>query len=156
MARRHGVEVIDVGPIDDVPAEVRKRTYGRGSDAVIDAVGMESQGSPLGVLAQKAAGLLPDRLGAAIAGQAGVDRLHALLNSITAVRRGGTLSIVGVYGGAIDPVPMMELFDKGVQIRMGQAHVKRWVDQIMPLVLDDADPLGTHDLATHTLPLEKA
>jgi hypothetical protein len=67
----------------------------------------------------------------------------------------GTLSISGVYGGAIDPLPMMELFDKGVQIRMGQTHVKRWVDEIMPLLLD-GDPLGTEELATHRLPLEGA
>jgi threonine dehydrogenase-like Zn-dependent dehydrogenase len=62
---------------------------------------------------------------------------------------------VGVYGGAADPLPMMELFDKGVQLRMGQAHVKRWVDLILPLLVDD-DPLGTQDLATHHLPLEQA
>jgi threonine dehydrogenase-like Zn-dependent dehydrogenase len=50
---------------------------------------------------------------------------------------------------------MMELFDKGVQLRMGQAHVKRWVDLILLLVVDE-DPLGTQDLATHHLPLEQA
>ena len=50
------------------------------------------------------------------------------------MRRGGTVSISGVYGGAVDPMPMMQLFDKGIQMRMGQAHVKRWIDEIMPLV----------------------
>ena len=51
---------------------------------------------------------------------------------------------------------MMQLFDKGIQVRMGQAHVKRWIDDIMPLVTDDADPLGTEDFATHRMPLDEA
>jgi len=72
------------------------------------------------------------------------------------VRRGGTLSIIGVYGGAATPTPMMELFDKQVQVRMGQANVKAWVDEILPLVTDDSDPLGTEDFATHRLPLDEA
>jgi threonine dehydrogenase-like Zn-dependent dehydrogenase len=82
--------------------------------------------------------------------------MEVLHNAIDTVRRGGTLSISGVYGGQLDPLPLMQLFDKGVQIRMGQAHVKRWVDDIMPLLTDDADPLGAEDFATHRLPLERA
>jgi threonine dehydrogenase-like Zn-dependent dehydrogenase len=78
-----------------------------------------------------------------------------LLDAIRSVRRGGTLSIIGVYGGAIDPLPMMELFDKQIQIRMGQANVKHWVDDILPLLMD-GDPLATEDLATHRLPLDDA
>ena len=61
----------------------------------------------------------------------------------------------GVYGGEIDPMPMMEMFDRGIQLRMGQAHVKRWIDDILPLVADDADPLGVMDLTTHRVPLER-
>ncbi|HKH22890.1 MAG TPA: hypothetical protein VKA88_04645, partial [Solirubrobacterales bacterium] len=75
---------------------------------------------------------------------------------IDTVRRGGTLSISGVYGGQLDPIPMMQLFDKGIQVRMGQAHVKRWVDDLLPLLEQDDDPLGVDDLATHRLPLERA
>ena len=67
------------------------------------------------------------------------------------MRRGGTVSISGVYGGEIDPMPMMEMFDRGIQLRMGQAHVHRWTDEILPLLLDDADPLGHEDFATHHL-----
>jgi threonine dehydrogenase-like Zn-dependent dehydrogenase len=156
MARRHGVEVIDASVEDDVPGLIRDRTDGRGPDSVIDAVGMEAHGSPVAAMAQRLAGRLPKRIAAPFAEKAGVDRLNALFSSISTVRRGGTLSIIGVYGGGADPLPMMQLFDKGVQIRMGQAHVKRWVDDILPLVLDDADPLGTADLATHRLPLEEA
>ena len=66
------------------------------------------------------------------------------------------MSISGVYGGEIDPMPMMEMFDRGIQLRMGQAHVKRWIDDILPLVSDDADPLGVMDLTTHRVPLEEA
>ncbi len=156
MARRHGVDVIDASAQDDVPGLIRERTDGRGPNSVIDAVGMESHGSPVAAMAQTVAGKLPKRLAAPLVQKAGIDRLDALLNAISTVRRGGTLSITGVYGGAADPLPMMALFDKGVQIRMGQAHVKRWIDAILPLVVDDADPLGTEDLATHQLPLEEA
>ncbi|HWB72196.1 MAG TPA: zinc-dependent alcohol dehydrogenase [Egibacteraceae bacterium] len=155
MARRHGVEALHAGELDDVPGAVRDLTHGRGPDAVIDAVGLEAHGAPLATLAQKAATLLPDAVAAEATGQLGVDRMKALLDAIATVRRGGTLSIIGVYGGAADPLPMMDLFDKGVQIRMGQAHVRRWVGDILPLLVD-ADPLGTGDLATHVLPLEQA
>ena len=51
---------------------------------------------------------------------------------------------------------MMEMFDRGIQLRMGQAHVRRWIEDLMPLVMDDSDPLGTRQLATHYLPLAEA
>jgi len=72
------------------------------------------------------------------------------------VRRGGTISLSGVYGGMADPLPMLTLFDKQVQLRMGQANVKRWVDDIMPLLSGDEDPLGVDTFATHHLPLSEA
>ena len=155
MAARHGITTIETGDEADVVAEIRDLTEGRGPDSVIDAVGMEAHGAPIAAAMQKATALLPDRLGAALAERAGIDRLAALRAAIAAVRRGGTISISGVYGGQADPLPMMDLFDKGVSLRMGQAHVKRWVDDILPLLTDD-DPLGTADLATHKLPLEEA
>jgi threonine dehydrogenase-like Zn-dependent dehydrogenase len=154
LARRHGAEVLH--DEDDVVESIRELTNGRGPDSVIDAVGMEAHGSPGAELIQKAASLLPDALAAPLTEKTGVDRLAALRTAIEIVRRGGTLSLIGVYGGMADPLPMMELFDKGVQIRMGQAHVKRWVDEILPLLAEDGDPLGTEDLATHMLPLEQA
>jgi threonine dehydrogenase-like Zn-dependent dehydrogenase len=156
MARRHGVEVLNPQQHDDVPAAVKELTHGRGTDAVIDAVGLEAHGSPGAEVAQKVVSVLPDRVAAPLSEKAGVDRLSALRDAIQTVRRCGTISIVGVYSGAADPLPMMELFDKGVQVRMGQAHVKRWVDLILPLLLFDEDPLGIEDLATHHLPLEQA
>jgi threonine dehydrogenase-like Zn-dependent dehydrogenase len=155
LAARHGVTTIAAEQEGDVVAELRDLTAGRGPDAVIDAVGMEAHGAPVAAFMQAASGLLPDRVGAALAERVGVDRLSALRTAIDAVRRGGTISIVGVYGGQANPLPMMDLFDKGVTLRMGQAHVKRWVDDILPLLGDD-DPLGTEDLATHRLPLDQA
>ena len=131
-------------------------TDGRGPDSAIDAVGMEAHGAPVGELAQNAAGFLPDAVAKVLIQKAGIDRLSALLACFESVRRGGTVSISGVYGGAVDPMPMMQLFDKGIQLRMGQAHVKRWVDEIMPLVTDEDDPLGTETFATHHLPLSEA
>jgi threonine dehydrogenase-like Zn-dependent dehydrogenase len=156
LARRYGVEVLDAQQCDDVPAAVRELTDGRGTDSVIDAVGMEAHGSPNAKLAQSLTGLLPDAAAGALMKKAGVDRLAALYQGIETVRRGGTLSLSGVYGGTADPLPMLQMFDKGIQVRMGQAHVKRWIDDLMPLVTDDADPLGVEDLATHRLPLEEA
>jgi threonine dehydrogenase-like Zn-dependent dehydrogenase len=159
-ARDRGIEVIDVSDeashVHGIAEQIRELTDGRGPDSVIDAVGMEAHGAPFGALAQKAAGMLPDTLARPLIQKAGVDRLSALLACFESVRRGGTVSISGVYGGAIDPLPMMQLFDKGVTIRMGQAHVKRWVDEIMPLLTGDDDPLGTEDFATHRLPLSEA
>lgn len=156
MARRHGIDVVDAHQIDDIPAYLREETDGRGPDAAIDAVGMESHGSPLARAGQTVASMLPDAIGKPVAENYSVDRLSALVDCIDTVRRGGTLSITGVYGGALDPLPMLQMFDKGIQIRMGQCHVKRWIDEIMPYLLDDADPLGTEDMATHHLPLDDA
>jgi threonine dehydrogenase-like Zn-dependent dehydrogenase len=156
MARRHGMQTIDVREQDDVADTLRGLTSGRGPDAVIDAVGMEAHGAPLGKLAHQLAGLLPPPATRLLMEKAGIDRLSVLHAAIDTVRRGGTISLSGVYGGAADPMPMMDLFDKQIQLRMGQANVKRWVDDIIPLLQDDSDPLGTEDLATHKLPLEQA
>lgn len=123
---------------------------------MIDAVGMEAHGSPAGKLAQAAAGLLPDRLAQAMTDRVGVDRLSVLHAALKSVRRGGTVSLSGVYGGELDPLPLMEMFDRGVQLRMGQCHVRRWVDEIMPLLSRDDDPLGVEDLRTHRLLLQRA
>ncbi|HZA90424.1 MAG TPA: zinc-dependent alcohol dehydrogenase [Solirubrobacterales bacterium] len=156
MARRHEIEAIAADEHEDVPGLIRDMTDGRGPDGVIDAVGMEAHGAPIGELAQKATGLLPKPAAAKATEKFAIDRMEVLHNAIDTVRRGGTVSISGVYGGQLDPMPLMQLFDKGVQIRMGQAHVKRWVDDIMPLLTDDADPLGAEDLTTHRLPLSEA
>jgi threonine dehydrogenase-like Zn-dependent dehydrogenase len=151
-----GADTIDLDAVDDLAAEVRDRTSGRGADAVIDAVGMEAHGNPVAEKMIKAIGLLPNRMAAPLMKNVGFDRTAALVASIECVRRGGTVSISGVYGGATEPMPMMQMFDKQIQLRMGQANVRRWTDDILPLLLDDADPLGTESFATHRLPLDEA
>jgi threonine dehydrogenase-like Zn-dependent dehydrogenase len=156
MAQRNGVETIDLNEHDDVAAELRERTDGRGPDSVIDAVGMEAHGSPGAKFAQSFVGLLPDAVAKPMMQKAGVDRLAALLSAIDIVRRGGTISISGVYGGMFDPLPMLQMFDKQVSLRMGQANVRRWIDDLMPIVSDESDPLAVADLATHRIPLAEA
>jgi threonine dehydrogenase-like Zn-dependent dehydrogenase len=154
-ARRNGVETLDLREHDRLAETTREMTGGRGPDSVIDAVGMEAHGTPAAKLAQQVTSLLPDAVAAKLMERAGVDRLNALYLAIDIVRRGGTISLAGVYGGMMDPLPMMKMFDKQVQIRMGQANVKRWIDDILPL-LTDSDPLGTEGFATHRLPLDRA
>jgi threonine dehydrogenase-like Zn-dependent dehydrogenase len=156
MAQRHGIEALNFDTVDDVPAAVLEMTGGRGADRVIEAVGMEAHGSPFQSAALTAAGLLPDAIARKATETFGVDRMAALNTAFASVRRAGTVSIIGVYGGEADPIPMMDLFDKGVTLRMGQAHVKRWVDDVLPLLTGDDDPLGVDDLVTHRLPLEDA
>jgi len=135
---------------------VRDKTDGRGADAVIDAVGMEAHGSRGVKAVQKLVGLLPDSVAEPLMLKAGVDRLAALTTAFDAVRRGGTVSVVGVYGGAADPLPMFQMFDKQIQIRMGQANVRAWSDDILALLDQDADVLGVETFATHHLPLDEA
>ncbi len=156
-ARERGVEVLDLREFEDgdLSAAVQELTDGRGPNSVIDAVGMEAHGAPGAKLAQDLTGYLPDSVAERLMKKAGIDRLHALHLAIELVRRGGTLSISGVYGGMADPMPMLTLFDKQVQIRMGQANVWRWVDDILPLLTDE-DPLGVDGFATHHVPLADA
>jgi threonine dehydrogenase-like Zn-dependent dehydrogenase len=155
-ARAHGVEVLDVTEVDDVAEALRELTNGRGPDSVIDAVGMEAHGAPGAKLAQKVVGLLPDAVAQKLMDTAAVDPLSVLYAAIESCRRGGTISLSGVYGGAVDPLPMLQIFDKQLSLRMGQANVRRWVDEILPLLEGDEDPLGVDDFATHHLPLDEA
>ena len=117
---------------------------------------MEAHGAPTGKLAHMSMKLLPDGLAEKLMETAGVDRLSALYGCFDSVRRGGTVSISGVYGGMADPLPMMQLFDKGLQLRMGQAHVKRWIPDILPLLEGDDDPLGVDDFASHRISIDEA
>jgi threonine dehydrogenase-like Zn-dependent dehydrogenase len=153
--RARGAEVLDLREHEsDLAEAIRGMTDGRGTDAVIDAVGMEAHGSPGAKIAQQIAGLLPDAVAEKMMEKASIDRLHAFYLAIDIVRRGGTISLIGVYGGMADPLPMLTIFDKQIQLRMGQANVKRWADDIMPLLMN-GDPLGVEDFHTHQLPLER-
>jgi threonine dehydrogenase-like Zn-dependent dehydrogenase len=153
-AAAHGIDAINLEEHDDLPELVREKTGGRGPISVIDAVGMEAHGAPVGKLAQRLAGFLPDSAAQKMIETAGTDRLSALHMAIELVQRGGTISLSGVYGGAASPMPLIQLFDKQVNLRMGQANVKRWIDDIMPLLTGDDDPLGVEEFATHHVPIE--
>jgi threonine dehydrogenase-like Zn-dependent dehydrogenase len=156
-ARTHGVEALDLTEHNgDLAGAVREMTDGRGPVSVIDAVGMEAHGAPVGKLAHKIAGMLPDAVARPMTQKVGVDRLSALHLAIELVQRGGTVSLAGVYGGAASPMPLIQMFDKQISLRMGQANVRRWVDDIMPLLSGDDDPLGVEGFATHHLPLDDA
>jgi threonine dehydrogenase-like Zn-dependent dehydrogenase len=155
-AQAYGAETVDVSDVDDVASHLIDLVDGRGPDAVIDAVGMEAHGSKSAAFAQSLVGKLPDPVAQKVTDIAGIDRLDALTAAFKGVRRGGTVSVVGVYGGEVDPLPMMEMFDRGITIRMGQANVRRWIDQLLPLVVGDGDPLGVRTFATHRLPLTEA
>ena len=156
LARSWGVEVIDLDAVDDVSLEIIDRTNGRGADGTVDAVGMEAHGSPLAKAAIGAVGLLPDAVAAPLSDKMAIDRTAALISAIKSVRRGGAVSVSGVYGGEVDPMPVMEMFDRGITMRLGQCHVKRWTQDIVRLLEQDADVLGVEGLATHRLPLEDA
>jgi threonine dehydrogenase-like Zn-dependent dehydrogenase len=141
LAAKYGVETLDYSAVDDVKELVLEITGGRGVDAAIDAVGMEASGSLVDSILQTT--------------KVQLDRAYALRQCIASIRRGGTLSISGVYAGPVQMFPLGDLFDMQIQVRMGQANVRRWIDDIVPLLNDD-DPLGTEDLKTHEMPLDDA
>jgi threonine dehydrogenase-like Zn-dependent dehydrogenase len=154
MAERHGVTTVDL--TDDVKEHLLDLTQGRGPHGVVDAVGMEAHGNPLAGFAQKAAGALPDPVAQKLFKTAGIDKLAAMMLALDLVQRGGTVSLSGVYGGTADPMPMLNMFDKGITMRMGQCNVHRWLDELLPIVEDVQDPLGVTDLVTHRVPIDEA
>ncbi|MFE6222486.1 zinc-dependent alcohol dehydrogenase [Streptomyces sp. NPDC057854] len=154
-AAARGVHTVDPGDGTDPVERVRDLTQGRGPDAVIDAVGMEAHGAPVARGLHAMVARLPDAVARGLMRRFGVDRLSALHLAVELVRRGGTVSLSGVYGGAADPMPLLVMFDKQLTLRMGQANVRRWVDRLLPLLGDD-DPLGVDDFATHRVPLAEA
>lgn len=155
-ATAHGVDVIDASQVHDVVGAIQDLTDGRGADRVVDAVGMEAHGSPFAKVATDVVTALPRPVAAALSRAVGVDRMAALETAFGAVRRGGTVSMSGVYGGAADPINLMTLFDKQVTIRMGQANVRRWSDQLLEMITLDDEVFGLETLATHHLPLQEA
>ncbi|MEX1142988.1 MAG: zinc-dependent alcohol dehydrogenase [Thermoleophilaceae bacterium] len=142
MAQSHGAtESVDLDAVEDVATAVRELSGGRGVDSGIDAVGMEAHGSKLDSVLQ--------------ATKIQMDRMDGLRKCMGSIRRGGTLSIIGVYVGLEQNFPLGDLFDKQIQIRMGQANVREWTDDILPL-LQDGDPLDVDRFATHFMPLDEA
>jgi threonine dehydrogenase-like Zn-dependent dehydrogenase len=115
----------------DILAELNDLTGGRGPDACIDAVGMEAHGSGIEYAY--------DRTKQALMLES--DRPGVLRQTIMACRKGGTVSIPGVYGGFIDKVPMGAAFAKGLTLKMGQTHAPRYMNDLMQRVLlNEIDP----------------
>ena len=156
LAREWGAHVVDLGTTKDVPEALREMTDGRGPDSVLEAVGMEAHGNPVSEKVIGLASRMPGPVARAAIESFGIDRVSALHTAFSAVRRGGTVSISGVYGGMADPMPMMDMFDKGLTLRMGQCHVRRWTDEITAVLDQSEDVLGVEGLATHHVPLEQA
>ncbi len=156
LAAERGAEVLDLTSVGNGPRAILDLTEGRGADGTVDAVGMEAHGSGLAKAAIGAVGMLPDAIARPLTDRFAIDRLAALQAAIKSVRRGGTVSVSGVYGGEIDPMPMMEMFDRGITMRLGQCHVRRWTDEIVKVLEQDDDVLGLESLATHRVSLEEA
>ncbi len=140
LAAAHGAEVLDPGEVD-VVAAVREMTEGRGTDSSIDAVGMDAEGS------------LPDRVLQTLKAQP--DRLIALHQALGTVRRGGTCSVSGVYGGWFPNFPLGDLFDRAITLRWGQANVRRWTEPLLE-VLRSGDPIDAAGLVSTWAPLDDA
>lgn len=152
MAARHGIEVLDFS--NDVVGELQEMTH-RGPDSILDAVGLEAHGSPGGKIVQAAAGLMPEKVGQKAMKTISLDRTSALHSAIAAVRRGGTISLSGLYAGAATPMPLIDMFDKQIQLREGQCNVRSWTETLLPLAEAPSDPFGLDDLITHTAPLSE-
>ncbi|MEP6852471.1 MAG: alcohol dehydrogenase catalytic domain-containing protein, partial [bacterium] len=101
LAAKYGAETLDLTDVKDVPGALIEMVDDRGPDATIDAVGMEAHGGRLVAAAQKGMGLLPDAIAQKVTDRMATDRLEALIAALKGVRRGGTVSISGVYGGEV-------------------------------------------------------
>jgi threonine dehydrogenase-like Zn-dependent dehydrogenase len=156
MAAAHGMETVDARTVDDLASTVAEMTDGRGADRVIDAVGMEAHGNPVLERVIGATTRMPKPLARKAMETVGIDRLKVLHQCFDVVRRGGTVSLSGVYGGMADPMPMLTMFDKQVTVRMGQANVRRWTDELLEMVSRDEDVFDVEGLATHRVPLADA
>lgn len=156
LAKSWGIETVDMREVDEVSDTLVDMTDGRGPDGVLDAVGMEAHGNPIAEKIVAGAARLPKPLGRKAIETVGIDRLDALHTAIHSVRRAGTVSVSGVYGGMADPMPMMEMFDKGISMRMGQCHVRHWTDELLEIASRPDDVLGLESLATHHVSLEDA
>jgi threonine dehydrogenase-like Zn-dependent dehydrogenase len=143
MAVGLGAEVIDFSS-EDVTERLSEMTAGRGPDACIDAVGLEAYG--------KSADALYDRVKTTF--MLAMDRPTALRQAIQACRKGGTVSIPGVYGGLLDKIPIGAAFAKGLTLRMGQTHVHRYMRPLLALV--EKGVIDPTFVVTHILSLDDA
>lgn len=143
LARRFGAETIDF-ETTDVAMALRELTGGVGPDACIDAVGLEAHGLT--------ADNVYDQI--KVSTFMGTDRPHALRQAIMACRKGGRLSVPGVYGGFVDKFPIGSIMEKGLQVKTGQTHVQRYLPALLTAILDGR--IDTTFLISHRMPLEAA
>ncbi|WP_156841008.1 zinc-dependent alcohol dehydrogenase [Novosphingobium aquimarinum] len=143
LARKLGAQTINFRETD-VREALMEMSGGIGVDAVIDAVGMEAHGFAIDNMLD----IAKQKIGI------GADRASALKQAILAVRRGGRVSIPGVYGGMTDKFPLGALMEKGLQVRSGQTHVQKYTKDLLAKIEDGT--LDTTFLISHRLPLEQA
>ena len=140
MARRAASsETINIEDGDCIE-KIRDMTEGRGADVCIDAVGMEADRTVL------------DKLSNLVHAQVGT--IKALKMALSAVRRGGIVSVVGVYGIPYDNFPLGQIFDKGLTLRFGQAPAQKYIDELMKWI--EEGKIKLDDIITHRLPLSEA
>jgi threonine dehydrogenase-like Zn-dependent dehydrogenase len=143
LAKSMGAEVINFEEVDVRDALV-EMTGGIGPDACIDAVGMESHGVT--------ADSVMDKVKAAV--KLVTDQTHGLRQVIIACRKGGKVSIPGVYGGVTDKFPIGALMEKGLSVKSGQTHVQKYMPQLLEMIMDGK--LNTTFLISHRMSLEEA
>ncbi|WP_373488567.1 zinc-dependent alcohol dehydrogenase [Blastomonas sp.] len=143
LAETLGAEPVNYHETDILEA-LKQMTGGVGPDAVIDAVGMEAHGFAL----DNVADTIKQKVGM------GQDRAHVLRQAIMACRKGGRVSVPGVYGGKTDLFPMGALMQKGLQLRTGQTHVQRYTGELLEMI--EQDEIDPSFLISHHLPLEEA
>ena len=144
VQRDAGAEAVDYTKVDDVLDTLRELTGGLGPDACIDAVGMEAHGTTMGALYDRAKHAM----------MLATDRPHVLREALLACRKGGTVSIPGVYGGLVDKLPLGAAFQKGLTLRMGQTHVPRYFEPLLEYV--ERGTIDPSRVITHRLRLEDA
>jgi threonine dehydrogenase-like Zn-dependent dehydrogenase len=145
MAQQHSkAEVLDYSEVDDVYEALKEMTGGRGPDACIDAVGMEAHGTTIDAWY--------DRVKQAM--RLELDRAHVLRQVLHCVRKGGTVSIPGVYAGFIDKVPFGAAFGKGLTLRMGQTHVQNYTRMLLEMI--EREEIDPSFIITHRVSLDEA
>ena len=143
LAKKYGAEILDYTKVD-VREALAEMTGGVGPDACIDCVGMESHGLTVdNILDQVKVKLLSS-----------TERIHALRQAILACRKGGRLSIPGVYGGFADKFPLGQLMEKGLTVKSGQTHVQRYSGELLDMI--QAGKFDTVSLISHHASLEDA
>lgn len=143
LARSAGAETLNFDGIDVLEA-VNDMSGGRGPDSCIDAVGLEAHGTAPGMLYDWAKTSM----------RLATDRPNVLRQCIQACRKGGTVSIPGVYGGFLDKIPMGAAFAKGLTLKMGQTHVHRYMEPLLERIRNGA--IDPSEIITHRFPLEEA